>query len=147
MYTGEVVILPRTVLRNRPLGYLAAVPDSVPSLSTVHLTSNQKVPHSMLGSVRFLNWDCEPSCRYNFDRVDKVGQIETINKIGKGEELLVKYGDEIFGANDCFCSTCNSRRRVANFALPPSAVDSLSVGNPKEVAKKCNNHLLFEAIV
>ena len=141
-YTGEVVIQPRTILRNGPLGYLAPVPDSVPSLSTVHLTSNQKVPHLMLGSVRFLNSDCEPNCRYNFDRMYKVVQIETINKIGKGDELLVKYGDEFFDVNECFCSTCNSRRRVADFPLPSSAVDSLSVGNPKKVAKKCNNHLL-----
>ena len=71
-YTGEVVIQPRTILRNGPLGYLSPVPDSVPSLSTVHLTSSQKGPHLMLGSVRFLNSDCEPICCYNFDRMDKV---------------------------------------------------------------------------
>ena len=56
--------------------------------------------------------------------------------------MLVKYGDEFFDVNECFCSTCSSQPRVADFPLPFSAVDSLSVGNPKEVAKKWNNHLL-----
>ena len=133
---------PKTTLRNGPLGCLASIPASVPSLSTVHLTLNQKGPHLMLGSVFFLNSDCEPNCLYNSHRLERVVQIETINKFGKGDELLVKYSDKFFDVNECFCSTCNFRRRVADFPLPSSAVGSMSVGNPKEVATKCNNHLL-----
>ena len=122
MYTSEVVIQPRNILRSGRLVYLAPAPDSVQSLSTVHLTSNQKVPHLMLKFVGFLNLNCESHCRFVFDRMDKVIQIETIKKIREGDELLVIYGDKFFDFNECFCSTCNSRYRVTDFPLPSSAV-------------------------
>ena len=68
----------------------------------------------MLGSVRFLNSDCDPNCRYNFDRTDKVVQIETFKTITPGDELLVKYSKEFFDDEECCCATSKAKKAASD---------------------------------
>ena len=72
----------------------------------------------MLGSIRFLNSDCNPNCRYNFDRTDKVVQLETLKRITPGDELLVKYSEEFFDDEECLCSTCTAKKVTSDTFTP-----------------------------
>ena len=111
LYVGDLKKPAKSILRDGPLGHLVAVPDEVPPVSTVYLTSKQKRgPYLMLGSIRFPNSDCDPNWRYNFDRTDKVVQLETLKIITPGDELLVKYSEEFFDDEECLCCTCTAKK-------------------------------------
>ena len=73
----------------------------------------------MLGSVRFFNSDCDPNCRYNFDRTVKVLQLETLKRITPGDELLVNYRGEFFDDEECLFATCTATK-VGSDTFPPA---------------------------
>ena len=111
LYVGDLEIPAKSILRDGLLGHLAAVPDEVLPVSTVYLKSKQKRgPYLMLGSIRFLNSDGDPNCRYDFDRTDKVVQLKTLKRITSGDELLVKYSEEFFDNEECLCATCTAKK-------------------------------------
>ena len=109
----------KSILRDGPVGHLAAVPDEVPPVLTLYLTSKQKRgPYLMLGSIRFLNSHCDPNCRYYFDKTDKVVQLETLKRITPGDELLVKYSEEFFDDEECLCATCTAKKVASDTFTP-----------------------------
>ena len=120
LYVGDIEIPAKSILREGPLGHLAAVPEEVPLVSTVYLTSKQeRGPYLMLGSFPFLNSDCHSSCRNNFDRTDKMVQLETLKRITLGDELLVKYSEEFFDDEKCLYATFTAKK-VASDTFTPS---------------------------
>ena len=72
----------------------------------------------MLGSICFLKSDCDPNCRYNFDRTEKVVQQETLKRITPGDELPVKYSKEFFGDEECLYATCTAVKIASDTFTP-----------------------------
>ena len=63
----------------------------------------------MLGCIAFLRPDCDPNCRHKFDTTDEVVQIEILQGILPGNELLVKFSEECFDDEECLCATCTAK--------------------------------------
>ena len=72
----------------------------------------------------------------------KLFRLKLSRKLEKEMSCCSSTATSFLTSTDVFAQHAICRRRVADFTLPSSAVDSLTVGNLKEVAKKCNSHSL-----
>lgn len=71
-------------------------------------------PNIMLGSLAFLNHDCNFNCTYVV-HVENLLTVKVIKKIKKGEEIFVNYGEHYFDVDNqnCECDTCRQKKIVS----------------------------------
>ena len=74
-------------------------------------TSSSRKSKIMLGSLAFVNHDCNPNCRY-LSKSKGWATLITIKHIQANEELFVYYSDSYFGNNNCNCEckTCEKNK-------------------------------------
>ena len=79
------------------------------NFSIAKATSSSK-SQLLLGTVAFINHDCNPNCIYVSIKKSVVS-VKTLRDIKKAEELLVMYDSNYFGNNneDCECYTCKKQ--------------------------------------
>ena len=72
---------------------------------------NQSSFSLLLGPVRFMNHDCRPNVKFTRRGPYHI-QVQVIEPISVGDEILTSYGDHYFGMDnvECLCSTCKRRR-------------------------------------
>lgn len=66
----------------------------------------------LLGSIAFVNHDCDSNCVYDSLGKDTIGLVTSKN-INIGDEILTYYGASYFGEQNkfCECLTCEKRRK------------------------------------
>ena len=110
-YVGDKVIQKGFVFRDAPMGLLARVGPNQTKLSVVTKTSGGG-EFLMLGTIRFVNSDCEPNCEYDLSSSDNIVKLRVKRKIKKNDELTVNYGQQFFGRFVCQCPTCETKKKI-----------------------------------
>ena len=111
IYSDNKVLMPSTVLRRNPIGFLAPVAKNI--VTDLSVMSSERTGETLLllGPLRFLNSDCEPNCEYDYSSDSGIVQLRVRRRVNPGDELFVKYGPEFFEANACRCRTCDLKRK------------------------------------
>ncbi|KAH4215252.1 hypothetical protein HBI18_254530, partial [Parastagonospora nodorum] len=76
------------------------------------VSSRRNTCSLLLGPVRFANHDCNANAR--LAAVGRTGvEVISVNRICRGDEITVSYGDDYFGKDneECLCSTCEQLQR------------------------------------
>ena len=109
LYAGKHPIQPLIVLKRNPIGFVQEVPEGVATnLSVMSFERNGK-QFLLLGPMRFVNPDCSPNCEYDFSSEAGIVQLRVKKRINHGDEILFKYGPDIFEINACRCRTFEFR--------------------------------------
>ena len=102
-YVGDKIIRAGVVFREAPVGLLAPAGTNPSPLSVISKTSTG-ANFLMLGTIRFVNSDCNPNCEYDFSSFHNIVKLRSKKVIKKNDELTVDYGSQFFGT--CRCYTC-----------------------------------------
>ena len=101
MYQGKSAIWPPTVLKRKPIGFVAPLPSGVESQLSGMSSERTGQQLLLLGPLRFVNSDCCPNTEYDFASDMGIVQLRVKKKICPGDEIFVKYGPEFFETNAC----------------------------------------------
>merc|ERR1712106_1207529 len=82
---------------------------------SVQYSTNKRQSQLWLGPASFLNHDCKPNAKIE-STGPHTASVKAITEIRENEEILIFYGKEFFGTDncDCECRTCE-RRKMGKF--------------------------------
>ena len=89
LYQSKNALLPPTVLRKNPIGFVVPVPEG--AVTNLSVMSSERTGDQLLllGTIRFINSDCSPNCEYDFSSVCGIVQLRVKRRINTGDEVFV----------------------------------------------------------
>ena len=89
IYSDNKVLMPSTVLRRNPIGFLAPVAKNI--VTDLSVMSSERTGETLLllGPLRFLNSDCEPNFEYDYSSDSGIVQLRVRRRVNPGDELFV----------------------------------------------------------
>ena len=139
LFTGEKIIKPSTILRRVPVGFIRAVPDGVVTDLSVMSSERNGEQLLLLGPLRFVNSDCNPSCSYDLSSQMGIVELKVERRLLPGDEIFVKYGPDFFEYNECKCRTCWLQKIGENCEyVSEYLLDDLLINLSQEVVQQLN---------